>query len=44
MNQILDMQELPSVQVGEASEALISTVSWSSPCPGWPSTFTWGNC
>ncbi|CAM5264210.1 hypothetical protein ACFV27_43420 [Streptomyces antimycoticus] len=44
MNQILEMQDLPSVQDGEAAEAFVSTLSIEAPCPGWPSTFTWGNC
>ncbi|GAA2295282.1 class III lanthipeptide [Streptomyces violaceusniger] len=44
MNQILELQELPAAQDTESSEAFVSTFSVESPCPGWPSTFTWGNC
>ncbi|MFF5161287.1 MULTISPECIES: class III lanthipeptide [unclassified Streptomyces] len=44
MNEILEMQGLPAAADGEAAEALVSTLSIESPCPGWPSTFTWGNC
>ncbi|WP_263972397.1 hypothetical protein [Spongiactinospora rosea] len=44
MNNILELQELPSVEGSELEAPLISTLSVISPCPGWPSTWTFANC
>nr|AHB63594.1 LabA [Actinoplanes sp. NAI112] len=43
MQEILELQELPSASATE-DMPLVSTLSVSSPCPGWPSSFTWSNC
>jgi hypothetical protein len=44
MDEILELQELPSAEGAELAMPLVSTLSIVSPCPGWPSAFTWGNC
>lgn len=43
MQDILDLQTV-STDSDVHDSARVSTISWSSPCPGWPSAFTWGNC
>lgn len=43
MSKVLEMQMLEAVSSPETT-GLVSTLSIESPCPGWPSSFTWGNC
>jgi len=43
MNQILEFQTIEG-EVDTHDAARISTFSIWAPCPGWPSTITWGNC
>jgi len=43
MSKILEMQTLEAVSTPETT-GLVSTLSIVPPCPGWPSTVTFGNC
>ncbi|WP_269745535.1 hypothetical protein [Thermobifida cellulosilytica] len=43
MSRILGFQLLEAAAEQETT-GLVSTLSVVSPCPGWPSSFTWGNC
>jgi hypothetical protein len=43
MDKILEFQTMATeTEVNDA--ARVSTFSVNSPCPGWPSAFTWSNC
>lgn len=44
MNSILALQELPAADGTELEMPLVSTLSFTSPCPGLPSAFTYCRC
>lgn len=43
MNSILEFQIIEG-EVDAHDAARVSSISWRPPCPGWPSSITWGNC
>lgn len=43
MEKILEFQMM-ATEIETQDGARVSTLSVISPCPGWPSAFTFGNC
>ncbi|SMX69108.1 hypothetical protein BLIN101_00709 [Brevibacterium linens] len=43
MNRILEFQTIEG-EVDAHDAARVSSFSVNPPCPGWPSSITWGNC